>query len=116
MEHQNTHEDDAAKNLDPGEDLVVTQTSPQPAGGGGTCVSGTLGGHRFEALIFHGHADNPEHEIQDSRISKLWLRRQSDRREVYHWDRGLDHGPEDARAAAIVDFLVAGLAEHVDGG
>jgi hypothetical protein len=34
---------------------------------------------------------------------------------VYLWDRGLDRAPADATAAAVVDFLAAGLAEHVYG-
>ena len=46
-------------------------------------------------------------------ISKLWLQRIADRRTVFNWDRGADVAAVDAQARAIVDFLAAGLAEHV---
>ena len=97
--------------LDLGHDLMITQTTRRYAGAG-TWVCGTLHGHRFEALVFPEHAQNPSYEIDDSRISKLWLQRQSDNVTVYNWDRGADIEPADKVAAAIVDFLCCGLAEH----
>ena len=57
----------ADDDLDVGHDLVITNTTRR-ASGGGTWVSGTLSGHRFDALVFPEHADNPEWEIGDSRI------------------------------------------------
>ena len=102
------------QNLDLGDDLEITKTERRTSCGG-TWVDGTIHGHRFSALVFPEHAENPEYEIGDSRISKLWLQRQTDKTVVYNWDRGLDIAPADATAAAIVDFLCAGLAEHTYG-
>jgi len=107
---------DARKNiedLDLGHDLQITKPTRRVSGGG-TWVCGTILGHRFEALVFPEHAENPDYEIGDSRISKLWLQRIDDRTTVYNWDRGLDVSA-DWIAAAIVDFLAAGLAEHTYG-
>jgi hypothetical protein len=97
-----------------GDDLVITKTTRRAAGSG-TWVIGTVHGHRFEALVFPGHAEVADYELGDSRLSKLFLRRLSDGADVYLWDRGLDRAPADATAAAVVDFLAAGLAEHVYG-
>jgi len=103
-----THADD----LDVGHDLEITKTTRRAAGAG-TWVSGTLTGHRFDALVFPEHADNPEWEIGDSRISKLWIQRLADKREVFNWDRGADVPAADDVARAIVDFLAGGLADHI---
>ena len=56
---------------------------------------------------------NDDLELGDSRISKLWVQRLADKRTVYHWDRGEDSPALTGEATAIVDFLCAGLAEHV---
>jgi hypothetical protein len=101
--------------LDLGDDLRIT-TKTRQAAGAGTWVCGTIAGHRFDALVFPEHADNPEWEIGDSRISKLWVQRLADRREVFNWDRGADVPAADPLAAAIVDFLSVGLADHVYAG
>ena len=98
--------------LDLGHDLEITQ-APRRASGAGTWVSGTLMGHRFEALVFPEHAENPAYEIGDSRISKLWIRRQADKREVFNWDRGADIEAADQTTRAIVDFLAGGLADFI---
>jgi hypothetical protein len=98
--------------FDVGEDLQITKTTRRNAGNG-TWVSGTLNGHRFDALVFPEHAEVAEWEIGDSRISKLWLQRIADNAEVFNWDRGADRPAADETAAAIVDFLCAGLAEHI---
>ena len=100
--------------LELGDDLRITKTTRRAAGAG-TWVCGTIAGHRFDALVFPEHADNPEWEIGDSRISKLWVQRLADRRTVFNWDRGADVPAADPVANAIVDFLCAGLAEHVYG-
>ena len=60
--------------LELGDDLRITKTTRR-ASGGGTWVCGTIAGHRFDALVFPEHAENPEWEIGDSRISKLWVQR-----------------------------------------
>ena len=101
--------------LELGDDLHITKISRR-ASGGGTWVCGTIAGHRFDALVFPEHAENPEWEIDDSRISKLWVQRLADRREVFNWDRGADVPAADPLAAAIVDFLCAGLADHTYAG
>jgi hypothetical protein len=95
-----------------GEDLQITKTTRRNAGNG-TWVSGTLNGHRFDALVFPEHAEVADWEIGDSRISKLWLQRIADGVEVFNWDRGADRPAADETAAAIVDFLCDGLAEHI---
>jgi hypothetical protein len=103
-----THADD----LDVGHDLQITQITRRAAGAG-TWVWGTLSGHRFEALVFPDHAANPAWEIGESRISKLWIQRLADKREVYSWDRGADVPAADSLVECIVDFLVGGLADFV---
>ena len=96
--------------LDLGDDLTITKMSRRAAGAG-TWVCGTIAGHCFDALVFPEHAENPEWEIGDSRISKLWVQRLADRQEVFNWDRGADVPAADPVAAAIVDFLSVGLAD-----
>ncbi len=100
--------------LDLGDDLTITKTTRRAAGSG-TWVIGTIAGHRFDALVFPAHADCPEYELGDSRISKLWVKRLADGKTVVNFDRGWDVRPADATAKAIVDFLAAGLAEHTYG-
>ena len=86
-----TNERENIDDLDLGFDLQITKTLRRAAGG--TWVCGTIHGHRFEALVFPEHAENPDYEIDDSRISKLWVQRRADRRQVYNWDRGADVPP-----------------------
>lgn len=100
--------------IDVGDDLVITKTTRRAAANG-TWVCGRLNGHRFDALVFPEHADNPEWEIGDSRISKLWVQRLADKKQVYNWDRGADVPAENETVQAIVDFLCAGLADHTYG-
>jgi len=80
---------DTNDDLDVGHDLEIATTTRRAAGNG-TWVCGTLSGHRFDALVFPEHAANPEWEIGDSRISKLWVQRFADKRTVFNWDRGAD--------------------------
>lgn len=98
--------------IDLGADLEITKVTRQAAGSG-TWVCGTLHGHRFSALVFPAHAENPEYEWEDSRISKLWVQRLADRRTTFNWDRGLDVPAADATTQSIVGFLAAGLADYV---
>ena len=93
-----------------GDDLEITKTTRR-ASGGGTWVSGTIAGHRFDALVFPEHAESEEYEIGDSRISKLWIQRTADKRTVFNWDRGPDQPAKTDLVQAIVDFLAAGLAD-----
>lgn len=92
--------------------LVITAVERQPGGGAGVWVKGRVAGHRFEGLAFPGHADQPEHGLGRSRLSKLWVQRLSDRAVVFSWDRGADVPAVDAAATAVVDFLAAGLADR----
>ena len=81
---------------------------------GGAWVKGTMGGHRFDALVFPVHADQREYELEgDSRISKLWVQRISDRTTVANFDRGWDVEPTTPIAQQIVALLATGLAETV---
>ncbi len=106
-----------AKTNDPfeydlGDDLRITQTSRR-ASGGGTWVSGTVASYRFDALVFPEHAENPEWELGDSRISKLWIARLKNKETVFNWDRGMDMPAASDKTQAVVDFLCAGLADHI---
>src|SRR5262245_2963868 len=103
---------DTNDDLDVGFDLEITKVTRQAAGAG-SWVCGTLSGHRFDALVFPEHADNPEWEIGDSRISKLWIQRQTNKLTVFNWDRGMDVAAADDLTRSIVDFLAGGLADHI---
>ena len=98
--------------VDLGDDMVITKTMRRAAGTG-TWVCGRLHGHRFDALVFPEHATNREWELVDSRISKLRVQRLADRRTTFNWDRGPDAPSANGVTQAIVDFLAAGLADHV---
>ena len=101
-------------NDDISHDLEIKKVTRQAAGAG-TWVCGRLAGHRFEALVFPEHADNPDWELGTSRISKLWIQRLADQATVVNFDRGWDVRPTDDLAQRIAGFLEAGLAEHVFG-
>ncbi|MBL8810828.1 MAG: hypothetical protein JNM43_11675 [Planctomycetaceae bacterium] len=104
----NTHDD-------LGDSLKITKTEGRQLNALGTWVSGTIAGHTFQALVFEDHAENADYELGTSRISKLWLRRQTDRQVVANFDRGWDVVPTTRDARMIVDFLAAGIAEHTFG-
>ncbi|MGD0090897.1 MAG: hypothetical protein ABSE73_13350, partial [Planctomycetota bacterium] len=97
-------------NDDIGEDLDITKVERRTSCGG-AWVRGTIAGHRFEALVFPEHAENPEWEIGDSRISKLWVQCLADKKVVFNWDRGADVPAADKTVQAIVDFLCVGIAD-----
>jgi hypothetical protein len=93
--------------------LRITKIKPRQFGG--SWVIGTISDHRFEALVFPEHADSEAFELGESRISKLWIRRNADNVTVVNFDRGWDILPATPRAKTIVDLLAAGLAETVFG-
>jgi hypothetical protein len=95
-----------------GDDLEITKITRQAAGAG-TWICGRLNGHRFDALVFREHAESEDFELADSRISKIWVQHLADRQTVANFDRGWDVRPTTNEASAIVDFLAAGLADHV---
>lgn len=80
----------------------------------GQWVKGTIGGHRFDALVFPEHAECESYELAKSRISKLAVI-DATRRVVASFDRGWDIRPTTQVAEAIVDALSEGLAETVFG-
>ncbi len=80
---------------------------------GGTWVDGTFDGYKFCALVYQGHAESESYELNGSRISKLYIRRTTDRKTVFNWDRGMDVAAIDDTAQAIVDFLCEGLADYI---
>jgi hypothetical protein len=98
--------------FDLGDDLNITKITRRNSGGG-TWVSGTLHGHRLDALVFPEHAEVADYELGDSRISKLWVQRIADKKTTFNWDRGMDQPTTDRITQAIVDFLAAGLADHI---
>ena len=100
------------EDLDVGHDLEIKKVTRR-ASGAGTWVCGTLSGHRFDALVFPEHADNPDWEIGESRISKLFIQRLADKRTTFNWDRGPDVMAADDTTLQIVDFLAGGLADHI---
>ena len=97
-----------------GDDLKITKVTRRAAGSG-TWVLGTIDGHRFEALVFPEHAEQAVFELDDSRISKIWIAQLSNGATVCNFDRGWDVRPTTAKAQQILDFLTAGLAEHTYG-
>ena len=95
-------------------DTLVIKKVQRRTSAGGAWVRGTIAGHRFDALVFPEPATNREWEVGgDSRISKLWVERISDRATVYNWDRGADVEPATEMAGVIVDLLAAGLADAI---
>jgi hypothetical protein len=107
-----TNENNATDPQDLLESLKITKVRRRTSAGG-AWVIGTIGGHRFDALVFPEHAEIPDYELGDSRISKLWLKRVADGATVVNFDRGWDVRPATETAKAIVDLLAAGLADHV---
>lgn len=92
--------------------LKITKVEKRTSAGG-AWMQGTIGEHRFDALVFPEHAEQSDYELDDSRISKLWVQRISDRATVANFDRGWDVRPTTPVAKQIVDLLAAGLAETV---
>jgi hypothetical protein len=95
-----------------GDDLRITKIQRRTSAGG-AWVRGVIAGHRFDCLVFSEHAESPDYELGDSRISKIWVQRLSDKTTVVNFDRGWDVRPTTKKAQAIVDLLAAGLAETI---
>jgi len=107
---QNTNNHDERDDLEIGDDLEITLVTNRSSGGG-RWIRGTIMGHRFDALVFAEHAESSDYELDESRISKLWVQRSADQATVANFDRGWDVRPTDALALRIVDFLTTGLAD-----
>ena len=99
---------------DIGDDFVITGTSRRAAGSG-TWAHGKVAGHKFEALVFPEHAEQESFELDQSKISKLQIKRIADGAEVCSFDRGWDCEPVDATTRAVVEFLKGILADRVYG-
>lgn len=97
-----------------GADLRIT-TLERRTTSGGAWVRGTIGEYCFDALVFAEHADCPDWELGDSRISKLWVARLKNKETVFHWDRGMDTPAASAKSQAVVDFLAGDLAKRIYG-
>lgn len=102
---------------DPGEmiDTLKISKIERRTSSGGSWVSGSIAGHDFEALVFSEHAENPEWELDNSRISKLCIQEHFTHRQVVAFERGWDMRPTTDAARQITDLLSAGLAETVYG-
>jgi len=98
------------KHLENGEDIAIKRIEHRQLAGG-AWVTGTIQGHRFEALVFPGHAENSSYEIGQSRISKLWVSRERDHETVFNWDRGLDVPANTEEVKGIVSFLCSWVAD-----
>ena len=96
---------------DLGDDLEITKITRQAAGSG-TWVCGRIDRHGFDALVFPEHAEQSSFELDDTRISKIWIAQISDGTTVCNFDRGWDVRPTTEAAQQILDFLAAGLAEY----
>jgi hypothetical protein len=111
-----TTNDDAPHDETTAEDLMdtleITKIKRRDPSGG-SWAKGTIGGHRFEALVFAEHAESEDYELEDSRISKLWVQRIADKATVACFDRGWDTRPTTVIATTIVGLLAMGLAGFV---
>lgn len=93
------------------ETLKITKRTPRAVGG--TWVTGTIAGHKFDALVFPEHAEFESYELGDSKISKLWIKNIEENHVVANFDRGWDLEPTTQAARQIVDLLAAGLADTI---
>ena len=101
-----------AKTKTIGDDLVITRKTRR-ATVGGTWAIGIVNGYHFSALVFPGHADYPDYELESSRISKLWLKKIDGGETMANFDRGWDIRPRTKHAGKVVNCLAANLADLV---
>ncbi|MBX3377504.1 MAG: hypothetical protein KF678_10940 [Phycisphaeraceae bacterium] len=93
--------------------LVITKVKARTRAPG-SWVDGTIGGDRFQALVFPEPASDPAFEIEGSNISKFWLA-DDEGRVVADFDRGWNLTPATEIAKRLTDLLAAGLAETLYG-
>ena len=97
-------------------DLTITKISNRNRGAGGSWVQGKINDdYRFDALVFADHAEHESYELNQSKISKLWVQRLADRKVMFNFDRGLDVPAVNTEVQVIVDFLCEGLSDLVFG-
>ena len=95
-------------------DLAFTKIQRRAASVGGTWVSGTINDeYRFDALVFAEHAEHESYELNQSKISKLWVQRLADLKVMFNFDRGLDVPAANTEVQVVVDFLCEGLSDLV---
>ncbi len=97
-------------------DLTITKISNRNRAVGGSWVQGKINDeYRFDALVFAEHAECESYELNQSKISKLWIERLSDRKVMFNFDRGLDVPAVNAEVQVAIDFLCEGLSDLVFG-
>ena len=96
-------------------DLVITKIEKRTSSGGAWVRGKINNAVRFEALVFAEHAEHESYELNQSKISKLWVQRLSDRKVTFNFDRGLDVPAVNTEVQVVVDFLCEGLSDLVFG-
>ena len=112
--HQPKHGD--AKMTQHDLDLTITKISNRSRNAGGAWVQGKINDeYRFDALVFADHAESESYELNQSKISKLWIQRLADKKTMFNFDRGLDVRAVNTETQVVVDFLCEGLSDLVFG-
>jgi hypothetical protein len=97
-------------------DLAITKISNRTPAAGGSWVQGKINDdYRFDALVFADHAERESFELNQSKISKLWIQRLADHKVMFNFDRGLDVPAASTEVQVVVDFLCEGLSDLVFG-
>ena len=94
-------------------DLAITKIEQRTIGGGAWVIGTINDQYKFNALVFPEHAESESYELGQSKISKLWIQRASDRTTLFNFDRGLDVPAATTEIQVIVDFLCVGMADLV---
>ena len=92
--------------------LIISKVEHRKSAGG-AWAEGTFRAYRFQALVFSEHAKYEPHELDGSRISKLWVQRVTDMEVVFEWDRGLHIPSSCSEADEVVRFLCVNVAKLV---
>jgi hypothetical protein len=97
-------------------DLTIAKISNRNRNTGGSWVQGKINDdYRFDALVFADHAECDSYELAQSKISKLWIQRITDKKTMFNFDRGLDVPAANTEVQVVVDFLCEGLSDLVFG-
>lgn len=90
------------------ETLEITSVKDREYGNG-TWVSGKVDGYKFQCLVFSDHAECEEYELNGTKISKLWIRRESDKATVFNFDRGIDVPAADGEVEQLIELIAEGV-------
>ena len=105
--------------MEPDIDIEIKSISRR-ASAGGSWVRGILNDgqqpYHFSVLLFPQHAQVKSWELNNSKISKLFIKRKADGQVVFNWDRGADVDAADETTKALVSFLCSGLADLIYSG